>query len=390
MMTLGLMTAGIAVVAIWTYLLVARGNFWRVSSIVSKPGAGFSSTTAATPTKVVAIIPARNEADVVARSVTSLLKEDGICRLSIVLVDDGSSDGTADAARAAAERLGKTTELRVLRAQPLPPGWSGKLWALRQGIAQTHELKPDYLLLTDADVVHSADDLNALLAIAQVGGYDLTSVMVRLHCRTFAERVLIPAFVFFFFKLYPPRWIADLRRATAGAAGGCILVRPEALERAGGIEAIRAEVIDDCALARRIKHSGGRVWLGLAAQSASIRPYESWAVIGRMISRNAFNQLRHSSLLLLGVLAGMALTYLVPVALLFSARPLFVALGLAAWAMMTLAYWPMVRYYQMSGVWALSLPAAALFYAGATMHSAVKYWQGQGGEWKGRIQDPAC
>ena len=213
--------------------------------------------------------------------------------------------------------------------------------------------------------------------------------MVRLHCATPAEKLLIPAFVFFFFKLYPPAWIANPRRAAAGAAGGCILIRPAALEQAGGIQAIRGEVIDDCALAARVKRSGGRLWLGASAATSSLRPYGSFSEIGRMISRSAFNQLRHSSLLLLLSIVGMAATYLLPPALaLFSHRAAPAALGAAAWLLMMLSYVPVLRMYRLSPLWALALPLVAAFYAGATFHSAWKYWTGRGGEWKGRVQDP--
>jgi hopene-associated glycosyltransferase HpnB len=213
--------------------------------------------------------------------------------------------------------------------------------------------------------------------------------MVKLHCETLAEKLLVPAFVYFFFKLYPPGWIASPRRSTAGAAGGCILIRPEALAKAGGIESIRHEVIDDCSLAARVKRSGGRLWLGASATTRSIRPYRSFSEIGRMISRSAFSQLRHSNLLLLISAVGMAATYLFPPALLLAGyRSLPAALGAAAWLLMTMSYVPVLRLYRLSPLWALALPLAAFFYMGATLHSAWRYWAGRGGEWKGRFQDP--
>lgn len=211
--------------------------------------------------------------------------------------------------------------------------------------------------------------------------------MVKLHCRSVAEKLLIPAFVFFFFMLYPPAWIPDSRRATAGAAGGCLLIRPEALARAGGIAAIRGEIIDDCALARAVKGSGGKIWLGITDNSVSIRPYDTFAEIGSMVSRTAFNQLHHSALLLLGAVVGLAVTYLLPPSLLFSRHAVPVVLGAAAWAGMTFAYLPMIRFYRLNPLWAFTLPLAALFYLGATIHSAIKFWLGHGGEWKGRAQD---
>jgi hopene-associated glycosyltransferase HpnB len=211
--------------------------------------------------------------------------------------------------------------------------------------------------------------------------------MVKLRCDTFAERGLIPAFVFFFFLLYPPAWIRDEKRKAAGAAGGCILIKPAILRQAGGIEAIRGEVIDDCALARGVKKAGGRVWLGLTDGTTSTRSYQSFREIEKMISRTAFRQLNHSALLLFGILAGLALTYILPVALSFSGQPVYAALGVAAWVLMTVAYLPMVRFYRESFLWAIALPAFAVFYAAATFHSAYKYWTGRGGEWKGRAQD---
>jgi hopene-associated glycosyltransferase HpnB len=210
---------------------------------------------------------------------------------------------------------------------------------------------------------------------------------VKLHCETLPEKLLIPAFVYFFFMLYPPVWIRDPRRSTAGAAGGCMLVRTETLERAGGLESIRGAVIDDCSLARVVKQHGGRLWLGLTDESHSLRQYDTFSHIERMISRTAFNQLKHSSLLLLGSVAGMIITYLAPPLLLLTHNKLTIFLGAAACAAMTVTYSRMVRYYRLNSAWALTLPLAAIFYLGATIHSAVKYWTGRGGDWKGRFQD---
>lgn len=362
---------------IWGYLLLGRGRFWRIVRPAGVPAAA---------RRVAVIIPARNEAAGIARSIASLLgSADG--SLHIFLVDDSSADGTALLATQAAVSVGKVASLTVLQGHPLPPGWSGKLWAVSQGIAAARDFAPDFLLLSDADIVHSPATIPSLLDIAESGGYDLVSFMVKLHCRGWAEKMLIPAFVFFFFKLYPPAWISSSRRATAGAAGGCLLIRPQALARAGGMEAIRGEIIDDCALARAVKRSGGKLWLGLTDASASIRPYGSFAEIGRMISRTAFNQLHHSTLLLLGAVVGMAVTYLLPPALLLSRHLAPIALGALAWAFMCAAYLPLVRFYRVNPLWTFTLPLAALFYTGATLHSAVKFWLGRGGQWKGRAQD---
>ena len=226
-----------------------------------------------------------------------------------------------------------------------------------------------------------------LVAIAESGKFDLVSFMVKLHCESFAERLLIPAFVFFFFMLYPPAWIRDPRRRVAGAAGGCMLVRPQALQKAGGMSAIRDRIIDDCALADAIKRSGGRVWLGVTPDTMSTRKYRSFGEIERMIARTAFNQLQHSAALLAGSIIGLAIAYLLPVALLLSGHAELAAIGAVGWLLMTIAYFPMVRFYGLSAGWALTLPVAASFYMFATIHSAFKFWSGRGGEWKGRAQD---
>jgi hopene-associated glycosyltransferase HpnB len=380
-----LILGGVLCLSIWLYLFFGHGGFWRLGTLVESNTGGGSAAV-----KIAAIVPARDEADVVGQSVTSLLHQAGGHSLHIFLVDDGSSDGTAEAARAAAQAAGQSERLSVIQGRPLPSGWSGKLWAVQQGVEEARGLNPNFFLMTDADIVHAPGSAATLVKVATDGAFDLTSFMVKLHCETWAERALIPAFVFFFLKLYPPAWISNQRRRTAGAAGGSILIRPETLAHAGGIEAIRNEVIDDCALARRVKQSGGRVWLGLSAETKSIRSYGTLAAIGRMISRGAFNQLRHSMVLLLASLAGLSLTYLLPPLLaIFSRQWLPAALGAAAWLLMSACFLPVLRLYRLTPLWAPALPAIALFYMGATVHSAVKFWTGRGGEWKGRIQDPA-
>lgn len=377
-----ILIAGSLCLAAWLYLLMAHGRFWRVQRLgAPKP----QLTKIAGPIAV--IIPARNEADVIRQSISSLLRQSCITSLHIIVVDDNSTDGTAEVARQAALEICQAERLTIVSGRPLTSGWSGKLWAVQQGIEQARALNPQFLLLTDADVEHSPDNVAALVALAEEGAYDLASFMVKLHCRSLAEKLLIPAFVFFFFLLYPPEWIRDSRRKTAGAAGGCLLIRPAALQRIGGIAAIRQEIIDDCALARAVKSSGGKVWLGVTSETRSLRPYNSFAEIERMIARTAFNQLRHSLWLLLGAIAGMTLLYLAPFGLLASRAPLPAAMGGAAYLLMTAIYFPMVRFYGLNPLWALTLPASATFYMAATIHSAVKYWSGRGGEWKGRAQD---
>ncbi len=352
-------------VAIWLYLLFGRGFFWRI--------APEHAATADPQKRVIAVIPARNEADVIERALRSLLPQVA----QIVVVDDASTDGTADRARSAV----------VLHAKPLAPGWTGKLWALSQGVEHALTLAPDYLLFTDADIEHGPNSVAALVAIAEAKNVDLASYMVRLACVTAAEKTLIPAFVFFFFKLYPPAWIESSRFQTAGAAGGCILIRPKAFSQIGGLASIRNQVIDDCALARAVKRTGGRIWMGLASQTQSIRSYGGFPEIGRMISRTAFNQLHHSALLLIGTIAALFFTYLLPPLLLLTGRTVPVILGATAWLLMSIAYFPMVRFYRRSPLSSIALPFIAVFYLGATLHSAIRYWRGKGGEWKGRVQD---
>jgi hopene-associated glycosyltransferase HpnB len=370
-----LITIAAVPLLIWIYLLASHGGFWRVSRY------RVPKRMLATPAKrVVAIIPARNEAANIAEAVESLLRQDFPAPLHIIVVDDDSTDGTAEIAA----RLPHVT---VIRGQPLKAGWTGKLWAVSQGVAEAERLAPDYLLFTDADIRHSRQSVAELVAIAEGGNYTLASLMVRLACTTTAEKALIPAFVFFFLKLYPPAWIRAAKSRTAGAAGGCILISPDALERIGGIGAIRGEVIDDCALARAVKRSGGRIWMGLSDETESIRSYGTFSEIGRMISRTAFNQLRHSGLLLIGAVIGLCFTYLLPPVMILTGRPVVMLLGASAWLLMAVAYLPMVRFYRRSAAWSFTLPVIALFYIGATIHSALQYWRGRGGEWKGRVQD---
>jgi hopene-associated glycosyltransferase HpnB len=303
------------------------------------------------------------------------------------VVDDDSSDGTAGFAAEAAATMDAKDRLTVLRSEPLPAEWTGKLWAVSQGIREAAKWNPDYLLLTDADIVHDPANVAQLVAWAEKQWLDLTSLMVKLHSASPAERLLIPAFVYFFFLLYPPGWTSQIKRKSASAAGGCMLVRPAALERIGGIGAIRGEIIDDCALARALKQNGSRLWIGLSQSTHSRRSYATFREIEQMISRTAFNQLHHSLPLLAGTVIGLILTYLLPVLLTFAGQPLLTLLGCAAWLLIGVTYAPMVRFYGFPLIWALTLPFAAVFYMAATIHSAWKHLTGRGGEWKGRAQD---
>ena len=370
--------AALPALVVWLVLLLGRGGFWRARE---RDDAASPPAPARWPA-VVAVVPARDEADVIARSVGSLLRQDYPGPFRVVLVDDGSTDGTADAARAAA--AGAAGRLEVLQGAPLPRGWTGKLWAMRQGVERAGA-EPAFLLLTDADIGHAPDNLRALVARAEAGRHVLVSLMAELSCATPAERFLIPAFVFFFQMLYPFAWVADPRRRTAAAAGGCMLVRREALERAGGIDAIRADIIDDCALGRRMK-AQGPIWLGLTRRARSLRPYGGVGEIGRMVSRSAYAQLGYSPWRLAGTLAGMALVYLAPPLLALFGTGAARWCGLAAWGLMALAFQPMLRFYRVSPLWGAALPVIGAAYALFTLHSAVQVWRGRGGFWKGRAQ----
>jgi hopene-associated glycosyltransferase HpnB len=370
---------GAVAAAAWVYLLIFRGAFWRIERDDKIPDA-------APARSVVAVIPARDEADVIGGAVASLLAQDYTGRLDIIVIDDQSADGTAAVARKTAAAAGAAGRVTVARAGPMPAGWTGKLWAVRQGTAIAAGMQPDYLLLTDADIVHAPDNLRRLVARAEAGSYDLVSLMVRLHCRGLWEQLLVPAFVFFFFKLYPPRWVADSARGMAAAAGGCMLLRGGMLQRIGGVDSIRHEIIDDCALARRVK-TVGRVWLGLAEETKSVRPYGSWRALWDMISRCAFAQLNYSTTILVLLMAGMAVTYLAPPLLvLLSRSPVAMALGGVAWLAMAASFLPILRVYRCPPLVALLLPAIAAFYMAATLGSAVQFWRGRGGAWKGRFQ----
>ena len=366
--------------AIWLYLLLGRGFFWlpRVA-----PPAPLPECWPA----VVAIVPARNEAAVIGETLASLLQQDYPGHFSVVLVDDHSDDGTAEMARRAAETLGKADRFTVLGARALPPRWTGKLWALAEGVRQVEERgeAPELLLFTDADIAHHRSNLRELVARLEGGRRDLVSLMVLLRCQSRAERFLIPAFVFFFAMLYPFAWSNDPRRATAAAAGGCVLLRRSAYLGIGGFAAIKDALIDDCALARAVKSQGGGIWLGLTRQVRSLRPYPAIADIWRMVARTAYAQLGYSPVLLAGTVLGLAATYLAPVGLLFAGGRAAWLAG-AAWAAMTLAYLPMVRFYGISPLWAPLLPGTALVYLAATIDSARRHWRGVGGEWKGRAQ----
>jgi hopene-associated glycosyltransferase HpnB len=359
---------------IWLYLLLLHRGFWRLRERDTLP----VSEPAHWPS-VVAVVPARDEADVIQRSIGSLIAQNYQGDFRIVLVDDQSTDGTGDLARALSG-----DRLTVLTGATRPPGWTGKLWAMQQGSEQAAQWTPDFLWFTDADIAHTPDNLAQLVSRA---GADMTlvSLMARLSCKTAAEHFLIPAFVFFFDMLFPFGAVNDPTSPAAAAAGGCMLARRAALEKAGGIAAIRHNIIDDCALGRVMK-AQGPIWLGLTDRAVSLRPYDHISDIRHMVTRSAFAQLKYSPLLLLGTLLGLFVVYIAPVgSALFGWGPTQMA-GWATWAIMAVMFQPILRFYRLSPLWGLALPLIGAFYAAFTLESAVQYWSGKGGMWKGRVQ----
>ncbi len=460
---------------VWLVLLFGRGQFWRSDQFLDEEGGRrqkaegrrqkareaekeresgeavlTQNSLSPLPTphsplpSICAIIPARNEADLLPVTLRSLLTQ-GYSNLRIILVDDQSTDGTADVARQTAQALDLST-LTVISAEPLPVGWTGKLWAMEQGVryAQTLSPPPDYFLLTDADISHHPENLHQLVAKAQADDLDLVSLMVLLRCKSTWEKLLIPAFVFFFQKLYPFRWANDPNRKLAAAAGGCILLRRDALTQIGGLQILRQALIDDCSLAQVVKGLGrgqeaegkgqeaegrrqevegrrqraggrgqeaegaaliqnsklktqnspspsptGKIWLGLTRQTHSLRPYPSLKTIWDMVARTAFTQLNYSPLLLLGTLVGMTIIYVVPpvstIAGLLTGQWSIALVGLLTWLLIAVAYLPTLRLYQCPPLLAFGLPAIAFLYTIMTLDSALRHWRGEGGAWKGRV-----
>ncbi|MFC8126544.1 glycosyltransferase [Streptomyces sp. NPDC057302] len=378
-----------ASLAAWLWLLLGQGFFWRTDLRLP------SRREPDTWPSVCVVVPARDEAAVLPMSLPSLLAQDYPGRAEIFLVDDGSSDGTGTLARALADRHGGLPLTVGSPGEP-PPGWTGKLWAVRHGIGLARAREPRYLLLTDADIAHEPDSLRELVAAAETAGFELVSLMARLRVASMWERLVVPAFVYFFAQLYPFRWIARKDSRTAAAAGGCVLLSTAAAERAGIPDSIRHAVIDDVTLAKAVKRSGGRIWLGLAERVDSVRPYPGLGDLWRMVSRSAYAQLRHNPLVLFGTVLGLALIYLVPpVALLgglATGSVLPAVLGGLAWLVMTATYIPMLRYYRQSRWLAPLLPFTAFLYLLMTVDSAVQHYRGRGAAWKGRTYarpDPA-
>ncbi len=375
--------------ASWLWLLLARGFFWRTD--VRLP----DRVEPKVWPSVCVVVPARDEAEVLPASLPSLLAQDYPGRAEVFLIDDGSTDGTGELACELARRH---EGLRLTVASPgePPAGWTGKLWAVRHGIGLARARDPEYLLLTDADIAHAPDSLRRLVSAAGTGGFDVVSQMARLRVESAWERLVVPAFVYFFAQLYPFRWIGGGRAGsaksratrTAAAAGGCVLLRADAAERARVPDAIRHAVIDDVALARAVKGVGGRVWLGLADRVDSVRPYPRLHDLWRMVSRSAYAQLRHNPLVLAGTVAGLALVYLVPplavIAGAATGDAAAAVLGGGAWLVMAGTYLPMLRYYRQPPWLAPLLPFTAFLYLLMTIDSAVQHYRGRGAAWKGR------
>ncbi len=373
---------GFVPLTIWIYMLLFRNGFWLLRERDTSPVQEPQSWPA-----VVAVVPARNEADVIRQSIGSLLAQDYPGSFRIVLVDDQSSDGTGGLARAL-----DSERLTVLSGTPRPAGWTGKLWAMKQGCdhasTAAFDNAPEFLWFTDADIAHSPDNLRNLVARAQEGDKAMVSLMARLSCKSMAEHFLIPAFVFFFDMLFPFGAVNDVKNPVAAAAGGCMLARRTALEKAGGLAAIRHNIIDDCALGRAMKRQGP-IWLGLTDRAVSLRPYEHLSDIRHMVTRTAYAQLGYSPLVLAGTLLGLAMVYLAPVMTALFAWGISNTAGWIAWIIMALMFQPILRFYRLSPLWGLALPVIGTVYATFTLQSALQHWSGKGGMWKGRAQAQA-
>lgn len=365
------------VAAAWGYLALAHGNFWT-------PLLPRGAVARTQMPSVDIVVPARNEAEMLPRTLPFLLTQKYTGAWHIILVDDHSTDGTAEIARKIAADAGKSEHLTVISAPDLPKGWSGKVWAMNTGVAHS---KADYILFTDADIRHPNNSVEKLVATAEFGKIDLVSRMVKLNCRSSAEKILVPAFVFFFAMLYPFRLVNSPASRVAGAAGGVMLARRSILDRIGGLDAISSALIDDCSLARIFKEAGAKIELTFALDTESLRSYPRVDDIWKMVARTAYTQLKFSPYLLAATALGLFLMFLLP-PLLFLFPPTLLALcaSFVSYVAMTGMYAPTVDLYHLRWTWALTLPAAALVYLAATLDSARLYYQKKGGQWKGRAQ----
>ena len=378
-----LVYAGVPVFLAWTYLALFHWRFWRADQFL--PAA--KSKVSKWPF-VVAVIPARNEADIIAKTLKSVAAQDYPGKFQVILVNDSSTDGTGKIAQSITTKSIKG-DITVINAPPLGSGWAGKLWALNTGVAKA-PWDVDFFWFTDADVEHDKNVLKGLVEAALQNRCNLVSQMVRLHCESFHERALVPAFIFFFQMLYPFRAANSENSRRAAAAGGCVLIEKAWLSKIGGLHSIKDALIDDCMLAKAVKDGGGRIWLGLGLNSRSVRPY-SFGDFWMTVVRTAFTQLRLSGALLVGAVFGMTLIFLGPLilvgwGLLENEIQLWLP-GILAWLLMVILYRPSLKIYQLSPVWGLFLPGIAFLYQLMTIHSAIHHWFGRGGQWKGRSYD---
>ena len=387
--------AGLSISAFlaWGWLTLFRGRFWATDQRLDVPKAREGGSWPG----VVAVVPARNESEVIGKTIPTVLGQRYPGPVSVYLVDDRSSDGTADIGKAAAREADKGFSFKVVTGKERPDGWAGKVWALQQGVEAAKTVDHEYFWFTDADIAHSPDVLVSLVARAEEG-LDMVSVMAKLHVSTFWDKLLIPAFVFFFGKLYPFRWVNDHEKSTAAAAGGCVLVRKERLVEGGGFESMREAIIDDCALARLVRgpEGRGRLWMGMSQEVQSIRPYDGLRGIWDMVARTAYVQLRRSPVLLAGTILGMAWLYLGPPAAMGAGiglavvgvwdTPTWVLLvsGAGGWGLMSAIYTPMLKWYRLKRWWGPLLPIAGLLYTLMTVDSGRRSWMRRGGGWKGR------
>ena len=388
--------AGLSVSALlaWGWLTLFRGRFWatdqRLEVLKAKERGSWPG--------VVAVVPARNESEVIGQTIPTVLGQRYPGTLSVYLVDDRSSDGTADMAKAVAKEADKAFSFKVVMGKERPEGWVGKVWALQQGVEAAKTVGHEYFWFTDADIAHSPDVLVSLVARAEGEGLDMVSVMAKLHVSTFWDKLLIPAFVFFFGKLYPFHWVNNHEKSMAAAAGGCVLVRKERLVEGGGFESMRDAIIDDCTLARLVRgpEGRGRLWLGMSQEVQSVRPYDGLRGIWDMVARTAYLQLRRSPILLAGTILGMAWLYLGPPAAMGAGiglaavgvwdTPTWVLLvsGAGGWGLMSAIYTPMLKWYRLNCWWGPLLPIAGLLYTLMTVDSGRRSWMRRGGGWKGR------
>ena len=361
----------------WAVLLWFRGDFWKLEHWPAP------KAPAQWP-DVVAIVPARDEAEGIGITVKSLLTQNYPGNFRVVVVDDHSSDGTAQVALTAAAALSAADRLDVIPGRDLPLGWTGKVWAMEQGLIHVGDA-PKWVLFTDGDIEHGAGQLRELVSRAEANTYDLVSLMVRLSCVSWVEQTLIPAFVYFFRMLYPFRLIADPGSSVAGAAGGVMLVRRSMLTRLGGMSVLKGAMIDDCSLAKAVKNNMGRLWLGLGDRTRSLRAYQGWGDPWRMISRSAYDQLGHSPFLLVGTVIAMGIIFISPPFMVLAGDG-WVVPGLLAWGAMAWSYWPIIKFYDLPFPWIFAMPLIAAIFLGATLHSAYSYYRGKGGQWKGRVE----